>query len=227
MLPRRRWAERLPQGVGISPTRGVARSQRGAPPLPLAATDRSGGACYDRGMSILKLLGLDRAAPEGSAGNTETVRRIARELDALPPDRARHLAAFAFILSRTANADLVISEAETRHMERILVEVGGLPEGQAVLAVQIAKSQSRLFGHTENFLVTREFKEMSNQEERRRLLDCLFAVSAADDSISGAEESQIRQIASELGFGLREFTTARAAWSHKRDVLKGLPGRGE
>ena len=179
-------------------------------------------------MSILKLLGLGRAEPPSAAdGDTETVRRIVRELDALPPDRARHLAAFAFILSRAANADLVISKEETRQMERVLVEVGGLPEGQAVLAVQIAKSQSRLFGHTENFLVTREFKELSTEEERRRLLDCLFAVSAADDSISGAEDSQIRQIASELGFSLREFTTARAAWSAKRDVLKGMPGRPE
>jgi uncharacterized tellurite resistance protein B-like protein len=64
--------------------------------------------------------------------------------------------------------------------------------------------------------------------ERRELLDCLFAVSAADDSISSPEETQIRQIASELGFDLAELVAARSAWSGKREVLRGLkrPGQG-
>lgn len=180
-------------------------------------------------MSILKqILGLVRGpqtAAAGAAGDTESVRRIVRELDALEADRARFVAAFAYILSRVANADLDISEEETRKMERILHELGHLPEGQAVLAVQIAKAQNRLLGGTENFLVTREFKELATPEQCRELLDCLFAVSAVDESISGAEEAQIRQIASELGFSHAEFVAARAAYNDKRDVLKGLPGR--
>ena len=48
----------------------------------------------------------------------------------------------------------------------------------------------------------------------------MFAVSAADDSISTAEESQIRQIASELGFTHREFVEARLAYSEHREVLR-------
>ena len=42
------------------------------------------------------------------AGDTETVRAIVRELEALPPERARYVAAFAFILARVAHADLEI-----------------------------------------------------------------------------------------------------------------------
>jgi uncharacterized tellurite resistance protein B-like protein len=91
-------------------------------------------------------------------GATETVRRIVGELDRLEPGRARHLAAFAYILSRVANADLEISDAETRKMIEIVQRVGHLPEEQALLVAEIAKSQNRLFGGTENFLVTREFK---------------------------------------------------------------------
>ncbi len=175
-------------------------------------------------LSILKRLGLTSSSPVEAtatgAGDTETVRRIVAELEALPEERARYVAAFAYILSRVAHADREISPEETAEMERILREVGHLPEGQAVLAVQIAKSQNRLFGGTENFLVTREFKEISTVEQRRELLDCLFAVSAADDSISGVEESQVRQIASELDFSHREYVEARSAWSDKREVLK-------
>lgn len=175
-------------------------------------------------MSILERLGLKRGTDGGAAGpgDTETVRRIVRELEALEPERARYLAAFAYILSRVAQADLEISTAETDKMERILQDFGGLPEQQAVLAVQIAKAQTRLAGGTENFLVTREFKEIATREQCLELLHCLFAVSAADDSISGAEESQIRQVASELGFSLNEFVEVRSAYSDKREILRGM-----
>lgn len=177
-------------------------------------------------MSILKLLGLKRDQPDVvQAGETETVRRVVRELDAMDPEGARYIAAFAYILSRVANADLEISEVETREMEQIVQRFGNMPEEQAVLVVQIAKSQSRLLGSTEDYLVTREFKEISTPQQRRELLDCLFAVSAADDSISSVEEAQIRQISSELGFTHKEFVTARAAYSDKREVLRPLRER--
>ena len=179
--------------------------------------------CYDRAaMSILELLGLKRSSKTPPGGDTETVRRIVQELESLAPDRARYLAAFAYILSRVAHADLEISAAETAKMESLLQEFGGLPEHQAVLAVQIAKAQSRLAGGTENFLVTREFREIATPEQCLELLHCLFAVSAADDSISGAEEAQIRQIASELGFSLNDYVAVRSAYSDKREILRGL-----
>ena len=107
-------------------------------------------------------------------------------------------------------------------METIVRRLGHLPEEQAVLAVQIAKSQARLFGGTENFLVSREFNELASREQKEELLDCLFAVSAADDSISSVEEAQIRQIASELGFTHREFVDARSAYSDQREVMRGF-----
>jgi uncharacterized tellurite resistance protein B-like protein len=173
-------------------------------------------------VSILKLLRLRRDEP-AAVGDTETVREIVARLEALPPERARRLAAFAYVLARVAHADLKISAAETRRMEEILQRVGHLPEDLAVLAVEIAKRQSQLFGGTENFLVTREFKEITEPHERQELLDCLFAVAAADDAISGAEDGQLRLIAGELGFSHAEFVATRAAWSDKRDVLRGLP----
>jgi len=173
-------------------------------------------------MSILKFLRIESGTPERSVGSTDTVRKIVAELEAMSEERARFIAAFAYILGRVANADLNFSESETRKMEEIVCRLGHLPEDQAVLVVQIAKSQNRLFGGTENFLVTREFVGISTAEQRQELLDCLFEVSAADASISGAEEAEIRQIASELGFGLKDFVGARSAWAEHREVLKPL-----
>ena len=55
---------------------------------------------------------------------------------------------------------------------------------------------------------------------RHGFLDPEFAVSAADDSISGVEEAQIRQIASELGFSLEELVQIRSSWNDKREILR-------
>jgi uncharacterized tellurite resistance protein B-like protein len=177
-------------------------------------------------MSILELLGFRRGGPRVETGDTETVRKIVGQLEALEPETARYVAAFAFILARVANADLDVSEEETRRMEQILQAMAHLPLEQARLAVSLAKAQYQLAGGTEGFLVTRELREIATKEQCRELLDCLFAVSAADDSISGAEEGQIRQIASELGFDLAELSEVRAAWSHKRAILQGLRREG-
>ena len=172
-------------------------------------------------MGILDWLNdLTTNAARDEHGDTDTVVRIVRELDKLEPDRARFLAAFAYVLGRVAGADLHFSDAETAHMVSTLQRIGHLPEAQATLVVEIAKSQHRLFGGTENFLVTREFRDIATDEQRRELLDCLFAVSAADDAISGEEEAQIWQIASELGFAHPEYVKARLRYSDKRTVLR-------
>ncbi|MDX1630988.1 MAG: TerB family tellurite resistance protein, partial [Thermoanaerobaculia bacterium] len=164
---------------------------------------------------------------EESRRESETVRKIARKLEALPRSRARFVASFAYVLGRVAYADHDVSDEETRAMEELVREEVELPPDQATLVVEIAKTQNRLFGGTENFLVTREFREVATDEERRALLEALFAVSAADDIITGIEEASIRQIASELGFRRSEFVEARSRWSEKRSVMKSLRSEEE
>lgn len=169
--------------------------------------------------SFLELLGWGQTSAD-ELGETPTVRKIVRSLESLPADRARFLAAFAYLLSRVAHADLDISEEESREMESIVQRFGHLPEAEAVLAVQIAKSQSRLFGGTEDFKVTRELKKLSERKERHELLHCLFAVAAADGEISPQEEEQIRRIANELGLSHREMADVRSSYNAHRSVLQ-------
>jgi uncharacterized tellurite resistance protein B-like protein len=153
-------------------------------------------------------------------GDTDTVRRIVAELDKLEPDRARYLAAFAYVLSRVAGADFQISEVETVKMVELVHRLGQLTEAQALLVVEIAKSQQRLFGGTENFLVTREFREIASEQQRFDLLRCLFAVAAADATISSEEEAQLWQVAGELGFSRAEFTIIRGEYQELRSVFQ-------
>lgn len=153
-------------------------------------------------------------------GDTDTVRRIVAELDKLDPAQARYLAAFAYVLSRVAGADLRISEIESAKMVELVHRMGQLTEAQSLLVVEIAKSQQRLFGGTENFLVTREFREIASDQQRFDLLHCLFAVAGADASISSEEEAQLWQIAGELGFSRVEFMSVRNEYSPLRSVLQ-------
>ena len=177
--------------------------------------------------SILGYLGLSGTTGADQAthstGEIETIRRITRSLERMEPQRARKIAAFAFILSRAAHADLTISDDETAEMEKQVVQWMGLPEEQAVLVVQIAKSQNILFGGTDNYVVTREFGQTATQEEKVQLLHCLYAVTGSDDSISVVEENAIDQIGSELGFSRRELVDIRSGYRDKRAVMKNLP----
>jgi uncharacterized tellurite resistance protein B-like protein len=155
-------------------------------------------------MVLRRFLGLPGAAPQPTSdaslapSDTATVRRIVAQLEALPPDRARHLAGFAYILGRTANADMHMTDDETRLIERIVMEHGELPEAQAVLVVEIAKQQERLIGETEDYLVTREWVPGTELDERIALLRCCFLVGAADGSISAEEGATLNEIGHEL-----------------------------
>jgi len=80
------------------------------------------------------------------------------------------------------------------------------------MVVQMAKTQSVLFGGVENFLVTREFEKIATREQKIALLHCLFAVSAADQSISSAEDTTIRTIANELNLDHADFIAVKSAY---------------
>jgi uncharacterized tellurite resistance protein B-like protein len=170
-------------------------------------------------MSVLDWLGL-RGGASDRAGEGDVIRRIVGELDAMDPKAARHLALFAFLLSRVANLDQHVSAEETRAMEAIVETYGGVSAAQAALVVEIAKAQHRLFGETQNYLAAREFRDVTTEDQRRDLLHCLFAVSAADDSISLEEEEAIRSISRELLLTNDEYIAIRSAYREKRAVLK-------
>ncbi len=173
-------------------------------------------------MAIWNLFGVDTAKDSHafSAAETESVRRITAALDQMEPEHARFIAAFAYVLSRVAHADQESSPEEIRVMERIVAEQGRLPKEQAPIVVQIARTQSALLSGIEDYVVTREFNRIATHGQKLALLDCLFAVSAANHSISAVEDSTIRQIARELKLRHQEFISVRLRYREHLDVLK-------
>ncbi len=176
-------------------------------------------------MSILDLLGLvRRRAADTTSADTDTVRRIVASLDRLERERARYIAAFGYVLARVALADRTVTDEETRVMEEMVRRHGGLPEEQAVIVVQMAKSQNLLFGGTEDFLVTQEFNRIATLEQKLALLDCLFAVSAAEGGIATIEDNEIRRVAIELKIPHDEYIRVRVAHKGDLNVLRNPAG---
>ena len=144
--------------------------------------------------SLRAWLGVDAPEQQEFAPLRETLEA----LDHLEPEKARYLAAFAYLLGRVAHADQHVSPEETRTMEALVQEHGQLSPDQAMVVVQLAKTATLLFGGTANFLVAREFANLSTYDQKLALMRCLFALSATDDAISTAEESEIHAVAKEL-----------------------------
>jgi uncharacterized tellurite resistance protein B-like protein len=172
-------------------------------------------------VGLFDLLGIAKTSPATqTSGQTETVRKIVDALDRMDSAQARYLAAFGYILSRLARADLKVTPSETRAMEQAVVQHGGIPEEQAIIVIQIAKNQNALFGGTEDFLVTREFNKISSREQKLALIDCLYSVAAAEHLISVAEDNEIKQIASELRLDHPDVVAVRSRYRDHLAVLK-------
>lgn len=165
--------------------------------------------------------------PESSVGETATVRRIVARLEAMPPEEARYLAGFAYVMSRAAQADMDISDSETAAMERAVLELGGLDEPQAVLVVQLAKLQARTQGETEDFVVTREFGRIASPEQKLALLRCCFLVAVADGSVSAEEASVVNQIARELDVTRQDLNAVREEFVERFSAIQAMRRREE
>ena len=158
-------------------------------------------------MSLLKWFGLS----EEVETPVDSVGEIERALTELDPREARYLACFAYILHRIARADHEISEDESVLIEQLVATRGGLSPDRAALVVRIARSQNLRHGGTEDFIVTREFEKIATRDQKLALLDCLFAVSAIDQSIRTVEDNEIRRVAAEVKLDHADYIVVRAA----------------
>ncbi|MFV2064673.1 MAG: TerB family tellurite resistance protein [Chloroflexota bacterium] len=157
--------------------------------------------------------------PDPASVETESIRRISGQIQAMPIEQRRFIAGFSYVLARAAHADLEVSEAELQYMEKAVVEVGHLTEAQSVLVVEVARNMTELYGATEDYVVTREFASNSTREQREDLLRTAFAVGAADDTITAVESAELNEIGKELGFRSEEVDDIRNEF---RDQLAAI-----
>ena len=167
--------------------------------------------------SIQGWLGITEAS---AAPEPAPLRDLVNALDRLEPARAQYLARFAYLLGRVARADEHITDEETKTMERLLTEHGGLPAEQAMLVVSLAKTTNMMFGASADFAITQEFTDSTTYEERVALARCLFAVAASDARISATEEAEVHRITNHLRIERPDLTAIRLQYK------RALPGIG-
>ena len=167
-------------------------------------------------MSFWKWLGVssDTPDPDNRLEEIETV------LAGLGTERARHLACFAYILTRPARADHVVTDGEAVRMQEIVMRHAGVSAEQAAAIVRLARDAARQSGGTEDFVITREFGRTATRDEKLHLLDCLFAIGAADASILTVEDNEIRRVASELKLEHADYITVRRKHLEHLEVLR-------
>jgi uncharacterized tellurite resistance protein B-like protein len=163
-------------------------------------------------------LGLNAPEPQEHSA----LRDVISALDRLEPERARHLARFAYLLGRVAHADQHVSAKETEAMEHLVLQEGGISSDQAMLVVSLAKTSNLLFGGTADFEVARDFAAHASYEDKLALARCLFAVAASEDSISMTEETEIHRILNQLKIQPSDLTALRIA---HRGHLPGITPR--
>jgi tellurite resistance protein len=138
-----------------------------------------------------------------------SIRGAISELGALPVERRRFLAGYAYILVRIARADEELGDAELERIEAAVIAAGDLTEAQAALLVSFARRMNSLYGATEDYAVTREFARMSSPQHRQRLLRACVAVAVADGAITAAEATELHEIGQELHLRADEVDAIR------------------
>ena len=169
--------------------------------------------------SLFRSLGL--GTDEAAHHETETVTEIAGALGEMSPDRARLLAAFAYLLGRVAFADHEVTDAERHEMETRLASEADVSGTQAADLVRLAVTATASHGAAEDYQVAREFELLASHDEKLALLRALFAVSA-QHGITTVEDNEISRIARVLRLDRAEVTALRHEF---RDALSARQAR--
>jgi uncharacterized tellurite resistance protein B-like protein len=173
-------------------------------------------------LSLFRFLGLS-ADTAADARELESLREIGTRLTALSPEDARFVAAFAYLLARVAAADLKTDGSERATIVRRLEAVIALEPERAEILADAALAACQSHSASDDHLVARAYREMSTDDEREQLVRCLYAVAAADESITTVEDNEIFEIATEIGLGRTAVIALRSEFREHLAVLKALP----
>ena len=173
-------------------------------------------------MSLLRFLGIEGGS-KGRESEPASLAEITTQLEALPAEEARFVAAFSYLLARVAGADLRTDNTERDAIARRLETFAEIAPPQASLLAETAIRAAEMHSATDDHLVARTFRDLSEEPERIRLIRCLYAVAAADELISTVEDNEIFEVARAIGLRQTDVVAVRAGFKEYLGSLKALP----
>jgi uncharacterized tellurite resistance protein B-like protein len=169
---------------------------------------------------LLTTLGLEANGPP--AGADPFLGRLQDELRRLGPDRLEYLAGFAGQLARVAHADAGISDVEAASIASQLSAHAGLEAADARVVVDLLRNEFDVLRSVQHHILNRAINAQASAEEKERLVDCLYAVAAADHLVSELEEREIRVVADALLVTHRKQMDIRARYRDRIEALQGI-----
>lgn len=170
-------------------------------------------------MSLLKRLGLARSDPPP---RNRYVAAVREHLERLPTDRAEFVAAFAGLLVRVAQADMDVSDAERRALRRVVKKNAGLSAAESEAVADTVVHHAKTLAGIDYASLTSSFNELASEADKKHLIDCLYAIATADDTISVIEDEEIRQVAQALLLSHSEFIEIRTRYKEQLEVIQAL-----
>ena len=136
-------------------------------------------------------------------------RRLAQEnIPAeISEDALRKLSLAGGLMARVAYADQQVSEAENQVIVQAVQKNWGISQVEAAVVVEMAASE--VSKGMDYYRLTRQFFEVTSEDERLRFLDTLFAVAAGDGQASFEEIEEIRTISSGFLLSHQQFIAAK------------------
>lgn len=173
-------------------------------------------------LSLLSALGLATDA-EAPAAPRPFLRRLQDELARHGAERLEYLAAFAGQLARVAGVEDGISAEEATAIAAQLCAAGRLSEADATLIADLLRHEGEGLAAVQPHELTRAINAGATAEEKPALLDCLYAVAAADHLVSDVEEREIRRVAEAILVPHRVLMEIRSRYRDRLEVLRNLP----
>lgn len=144
--------------------------------------------------------------------------RLANENAAIhiTDDELRRLSLAGGLMARVAYADNRVTPPETQVIVRALQKYWDISDAEANLVAEMAASE--VSKGMDYYRLTRQFFEVTTEDERVRFLNALFAVAAGDDIAAFEEIEEIRTIANGLLLSHQQFIDAKLKLSAEQRV---------
>jgi uncharacterized tellurite resistance protein B-like protein len=168
--------------------------------------------------ALLTTIGLQREGPPADADSF--LRRLHDQLRRLGPERLEYLAGFAGQLARVAHADGGISPAEGKAIAAQLCAHGRLSGDEARVIVDLLRHEFDVLRSVQPYVLNRAINATASPQEKETLIDCLYAIAAADHLVSDVEEQEIRRVSTALLISHRTLMDIRGRYRDRLEVLQ-------
>jgi uncharacterized tellurite resistance protein B-like protein len=171
-------------------------------------------------MSLLRRLGFGTRHDDPTAAPRGLSDAVRSSLAHLSRERAELAAAFAGLLIRVAHADEDVSTVEETALRRLIRDHAGLAPEESEVVATLVTSRVQSMAGIDYALLTRAMNEHGSPDDKRRLIECLYAIATADDLVSVVEDDRIAAVGRALMLPRAQLLEIRARHRDRLEVVQ-------